>query len=284
VHPILFHAFGESVSSYTVANAIAYVSGALIGVMLARKDGRPWRDVIDGVIVAILSGMLGAKLFHTFFEARGHELSDGTRATGVFDLLRDDPWHWARFTDAGWVFYGGMIGATLFTWLWSIRRRIPDKGAIGDYALWGIVIGIFVGRIGCFLAGCCYGAPTDLAWGVHFPKSHESGGIAVHPVQLVDSAYGLVALVLMLLLWKKRRFSGEAMCAVAFTYAIFRFCTETLRADADRGVWLGGRLSTSQIVALLTLPLVLFLWRRALRLARAGKLRDPRTPLTEDSP
>ncbi len=283
VHPVLFTLFETRVHAYAFITTVAYVLGTIVGVTLAHKDGRGARDILDGSIAAVLGGLLGSKVFHVLFEAAGHQLSDGTIAKGVIDLVKDDPWHWARLFEPGYVFYGGMIGASLVMYVFCVRRAFPDKGAVGDYAMPGVLFGIFIGRIGCFLAGCCYGAPTTWAWGVRFPASHETHGTLVHPVQLLDSSFGLLALIAMALLWKKRRFSGEAMCAITACYAVFRFGTEMLRADGDRGVWLLS-LSTSQIVALCTLPLVLFVWWRCLRLVRAGKLRDPRTPIGPDTP
>jgi phosphatidylglycerol:prolipoprotein diacylglycerol transferase len=169
-------------------------------------------------------------------------------------------------------------------WLFTMRRRIPDKGSIGDYAVPGLLLGICIGRIGCFLAGCCYGSPTTLPWAVHFPSDHPSGGVGIHPVQLYDSAFGLVGLVACALLWKRRRFGGEAFAALIVGYAAWRFTTEFVRADADRGVWFGDTLSTSQLVALATIPVTIALWIRALRLARAGKMRKPTDPLPDEDP
>lgn len=278
---MLFTLLGEPVHAYAATTALGYALGVVLGFAVGRRDGRSWRDLMDMALVAVLGGLLGSKLFHTLFEAAGHKLSTGRMASGVVDLLRDDPWHWARLFEAGYVFYGGVVGAAFLMWVFAVRRAIPDKGAIGDYAVPGILAGILVGRIGCFLAGCCFGSETSLAWGVRFPAGHASHGATVHPVQLIDAGFGLVALALCAALWSRRRFSGEALCATAVAYAIFRFATELLRADADRGLWMGGALSTSQIVSLCTLPTVVFLWWRALRLVRAGALRKPNEPLPE---
>jgi phosphatidylglycerol---prolipoprotein diacylglyceryl transferase len=215
VHPILFRLFGTPIHAYTVTMTLGIGGGVVLGFWLGRREGRSWRDLFDMGLVAVLGGLLGAKVFHAVFEAKGHHLSDGRTAHGVVDLLLDDPWHWARLFEAGFVFYGGIIGAALLMWVYAIRREIPDKGGIGDYAVPGILMGIFVGRIGCFLAGCCYGAETDWAWAVHFPADHASHGASVHPVQLLDASFGLVGLALSFALWGKRRFSGEALCAVS---------------------------------------------------------------------
>lgn len=284
MQPTLFHVAGEAVSSYAAGSVVGYVAGVLFGFYYGLRDGRSLRDLVDIGLVVVLSALLGSKLFHTLFEARGHILSDGSAASGVVDLLKDDPWHWARLFEAGYVFYGGVVGGIVLTYLFTVRRGVVDKGSVGDYAVPGLLFGTFVGRIGCFLGGCCYGRATDLPWGVVFPDGHESNGHAVHPVQLYDAAFGLVGLVAFIVLYPRRRFGGEMFCAYVASYAAFRFCTEMFRADSDRGLWLGGLVSTSQLVALVTLPVTLFIWRRGLRLVREGKMRRPSEPLPLEDP
>lgn len=282
--PVLFVAFGESVHSYSVLVALGAGLGVVWGMALGRRDGRAWRDLVDLAIVVIIGGFLGAKVFHTFFEAAGHELTTGATATGVVDLLADDPWHWARLFEPGYVFYGAVVGAFLLGWLLMVRRALPDMWSVGDYATPGLLTGIFLGRVGCFLGGCCYGRGTDAAWAVTFPAGHAVAGVPVHPVQLYDAAFGLAGLVALAFLYGKRRFGGEALCAFFACYALYRFSTELFRADADRGLWLGGLLSTSQLVALATLPVTLWAWRRGLRLVRAGRIRKPSDPLPAEDP
>lgn len=282
--PVLFEAFGQSVHSYSLLVGVAATVGVVWGMFLGRKDGRSWRDLFDLAIVVIVGGFLGAKVFHTLFEAAGHELTDGTTAKGVLDLLADDPWHWARLFEPGYVFYGAVVGAFFITWLFMVRRALPDRWSIGDYATPGLLAGVLIGRLGCFLGGCCYGRAADVPWAVTFPAGHAAAGVPVHPVQLYDAAFGAVGLVVLAWLYKKRRFGGEALCAFFASYALYRFSTELLRADADRGLWLGGLLSTSQLVALATLPPTLFAWRRGLQLVRAGRMRKPTDPLPAEDP
>lgn len=268
MHPVLFTVFGAPVHAYAAAVTLGYVVGVLLGVALGLRDRRTLGEMLDLGLVIVLGAVLGSKLFHVLFEAAGHRLHDGRIAGGVADLLRDDPWHWARLLEPGYVFYGGVLGAIAVGVLYCWRQGVPDLGAVGDYAVPGIVFGTFVGRVGCFLAGCCHGAPTSLPWAVVFPAGHPSGGVPVHPVQLYDAAFGAAGCLASALLYRRRRFGGELFLGWLVAYALYRFGTELLRADVDRGLWLGGRLSTSQIVALATLPASLLLWRRALGLVR----------------
>lgn len=257
--------FGINV--YVSTTVLGYVLGVAIGFWLGFKDGRDPRDLLEMGLVIVLSAVLGAKVFHTLFEAAGHNLPDGTVATGLVELLTADPWHWARLFESGYVFYGGVVGAIVMGYLFLVRAGLPDKGSFGDYAAPGLAFGIFVGRVGCYLAGCCYGTETDLPWAVVFPDGHASHGAAIHPVQLYDAGFGLVAGIVCSLAYSRRRFGGQVFGLFIMAYAAWRFGTELLRADGDRGVWFGGALSTSQLVSLAVLPITFFFWNRARRLA-----------------
>jgi phosphatidylglycerol:prolipoprotein diacylglycerol transferase len=114
---------------------------------------------------------------------------------------------------------------------------------------------------------------------VQFPDDHPSHGALVHPVQLYDAAFGFLAFAVAMLLYRRRRFRGEIFLGFAFSYGLWRFVTETFRADADRGVWFGGHLSTSQLVSLAVLPVVAFVWWHTLRAVKQGKRKSAREPL-----
>lgn len=268
------------INVYATATITGYVVAVAIGFWLGLKDGRDARDLLELAIVIVLSAVLGAKVFHTLFEASGHRLPDGSVANGLMELLKADPWHWARLFESGYVFYGGVVGALGMAYLFTVRAGFEHKGSFGDYAAPGFAIGIFIGRVGCFLAGCCYGAESDVAWAVTFPAGHPTEGAHVHPVQLYDAGYGLVAFVVCLWYYPRRRFAGDVFGGLIASYAVWRFVTEIFRADADRGVWMGGALSTSQIVSLVVLPATLFFW---LREARRHKVRAAAVPADNEA-
>ena len=95
---------GGAVSTWAVCAVLATSIAVVVSILDARRQGFAFGILVEAALVVVLSGWLGAKLAHVVFEAQGHELSDGTRASGVVDLLRDDPWHWARLFDGGHVF------------------------------------------------------------------------------------------------------------------------------------------------------------------------------------
>jgi phosphatidylglycerol:prolipoprotein diacylglycerol transferase len=275
VHPILFTAFGTAVPAYAASTVLAYALAVVIGIALGLKDGRDLRDLIEMGLVVVISAVLGAKVFHTVFEAKGHDLGDGRIAASVWELLAVDPWHWARLFEPGYAFYGGAVFGTGFAYLFAVRRELPNMGAFGDYAVPGFALAMAIGRVGCFLAGCCYGGPTTSSLGVVFPAGHPSHGVPVHPVQLYEALFCFSCFVASIALWRRRRFGGELFCAWVVAYAVWRLLIEFLRDDADRGMWLGGTLSTSQLVSLAALPVAVFFWVRALRRARRDVVASP---------
>lgn len=164
----------------------------------------------------------------------------------------------------GYVFYGGLL-LCVPVGLWFLRRRQVEMWDVADLAGWGIPFGLILGRFGCFLAGCCFGGVTDGPTGIAFPRfspawSRHVGdelitrtaehSLHVHPTQLYEAI--AAALIFALGYWRYRRrrhFRGELFFQFLALYAIFRILVEFIRAD-DRGEWLWGLATTSQLVSL----------------------------------
>jgi phosphatidylglycerol:prolipoprotein diacylglycerol transferase len=144
----------------------------------------------------------------------------------------------------------------------------------------GIAIGNFFGRQGCFAAGCCWGKPTTLPWGVKFTElGHEITGVPtetyLHPTQLYESFAMLVVFLFLLWLHKRKRFSGQVILTYALLYSVIRFVIEFFRDD-PRGDILGlttlTGLSTSQLIGLVVaVSALLLLWVRRRRAQVAAK-------------
>jgi phosphatidylglycerol:prolipoprotein diacylglycerol transferase len=139
----------------------------------------------------------------------------------------------------------------------------------------GVALGQAIGRLGCFSAGCCWGKPTTLPWGVRFtPLGHEITGVPVdvdlHPTQLYESAATFLIFLFLFWLHRRKRFSGQVILLYAVLYAVTRFSIEFLRDD-PRGDIAGlttlTGLSTSQIISLIFglggLVILILRWRRA---------------------
>jgi phosphatidylglycerol:prolipoprotein diacylglycerol transferase len=282
VRPILFEVFGFPVPSYSVLMILGYILALYLLFRLTPRDAsgddgglnRP--QVWDLYIVMVVSSVIGSKFGHVLFEASGHVTEDHRPINGVIELLEYDPWHWARLGESGYVWYGGMIGA-LLTAVVYFRRRPKLKAALyADAFAPSIMAGAAVGRLGCFLAGCCHGRPTDAPWGIIFPDQ----AAPVHPTQLYDSFIATVLAVFLFRHFSRRRFDGENIAILLMAYAVLRSCTELFRGDGERGGI--GPFSTSQ---LLSIPLFAAgVWLYARLSKRASNITGAEQPGRVTSP
>jgi phosphatidylglycerol:prolipoprotein diacylglycerol transferase len=131
-----------------------------------------------------------------------------------------------------------------------------------------IAIGHGIGRLGCFFAGCCYGKPTALDWGVTFTSplagkiSGTPLGVALHPTQLYEAGAEFLNFAILVWLGTKRRLTGQIIGAYFVLYGIERGTIEFFRGDPGRTLLFGDRVSLMQIVSLVLILLGVYLWFR----------------------
>ncbi len=254
MHPVLFEIFGFKVGTYGVLIAAALIIAMLWLWRLARRAGVDPEPLTDLVVGATLAALIGAKLlliltdWHAFIAAPIEWAKDNLRAFGVY--------------------YGGFIAAMLYV-LWACRRKGLDFWKVADLMAPPIALGHAIGRWGCFAAGCCYGRSADVSWAVIFRDpacliDPDLLGIPVHPVQLYESAGNLLLAALLAAGLRKKWPPGRVFILYLFLYGASRFVYEIFRGDAIRGALFGGRLSTSQFLAILTVAAAagLFMYRR----------------------
>jgi len=260
MYPELFRIGSFPINTYGVFLAIAFLCAILITVRLAARDGLPRERIYDLSLWMLLAALVGSKVLMLFTEPeyRGNPLQ----------LLSLD------FLRSGGVFYGGLLGAVIAGYLLMKRYQLP-WWKTADACAPGIAIGNFFGRQGCFAAGCCWGKPTTLPWGVKFSElGHQITGVPndtyLHPTQLYESFTMLIVFLFLLWLHKRKRFSGQVILAYALLYSVIRFFIEFVRDD-PRGDILGltslTGLSTSQLISIVVgisaLILLVVRWRRA---------------------
>jgi phosphatidylglycerol:prolipoprotein diacylglycerol transferase len=260
MYPILFRIGSFPVNTYGVFLALAFLCAIFVTVRLAARDGLPKEKIYDLCLWLLLSSLIGSKLLMLFTEP---EYRANPKLLFSLDFLR-----------SGGVFYGGLIGALLAGFFLMRRWKLP-WWKTADACAPGIALGNFFGRQGCFSAGCCWGKPTTLPWGVQFTEAgHEITGVPtdihLHPTQLYESFAMLIVFFFLLWLHKKKKFSGQVILAYAVIYATVRFLIEFVRDD-PRGDVLGlttlTGLSTSQLIGLVVgiaaLIVLIIRWRRA---------------------
>jgi phosphatidylglycerol---prolipoprotein diacylglyceryl transferase len=272
MYPELFRIGNFPINTYGVFLALAFLCAILITVKLAVRDGLPREKIYDLCLWMLLSSLIGSKILMFFTEPEYHD--------HPLQLLSLD------FLRSGGVFYGGLLGAILAGYFLMRRYKLP-WWKTADACAPGIAIGNFFGRQGCFAAGCCWGKPTTLPWGVKFTElGHEITGVPtdayLHPTQLYESFAMLIVFFFLLWLYKHKRFSGQVILSYALLYSVIRFGIEFLRDD-PRGDLFGlttlTGLSTSQIISIIVgtgaLVLMLVRRRRAAGLAKADGIAAP---------
>ena len=244
MHPILFEAGGLTIYSYGVLLAAAYLLGLQFALMRARSRGLPSQRVMDLGIWIIISALVGAKLLLLIVD---------------FDQFTSNPRDLLSLARSGGVFYGGLIAAVVVALVYLRRYQMPLWTTTDVFAP-GIALGHVVGRLGCLLAGCCFGKPTSLPWGITFNDPAALAnvgtplGVPLHPTQLYEA--GAEALILGFLLLFERRgrpFPGRTFWSYLLLYGVSRFIVEFYRGDSRGMVF--DTLSTSQFVSVLLVPL-----------------------------
>src|SRR5208282_692558 len=179
------------------------------------------------------------------------------------------------------TFLFGFLVASLVVAGFGIRYRI-SAWTMGDCGAPSFALGIAIGRLGCFAAGCDYGKPSHLPWSVTFtnPVAAQIGGvplgIPLHPSQLYESFYELCVFLLLMYLSRKPRRPGFLIWTFALCYSTGRFFLEFLRGDLDRGFW--GPLSTSQWLSAFLLVLFLLLYQLPATHGAAASVKTPQIP------
>lgn len=243
MHPILFELGNWPVYSYGVLLAAAYLLGLQLAVSRAKRRGVDATRVMDLGIWIIIAALVGAKALLVIVD---------------FDYYRSNPREIFSLVRSAGVFYGGLVLATIVGFALVRRYQLPVWTTADLYAP-GIALGHVIGRLGCFLAGCCWGRATDVAWAVTFtdPAAAMNVGtplnVPLHPTQLYEAGAELLILGLLLVTERKGRyFPGRTFWLYMLLYGITRFIIEIYRGD-PRGEIIG--ITTSQFVSVLLVPI-----------------------------
>lgn len=254
---------------YTYGVLVA--AGVLLGLWYARhfapRAGIDPERVWNLGIYMVLAALVSAKLWLVIVEGGYYARHPGQ----IFTLAT---------LQSGGTFYGGLLGGIAVAVLYTHYQRIPFLPLADSYSA-GLPLGHAIGRLGCFAAGCCYGKPTWLPWGVTF-TSHRAAAlvgtplnIPLHPTQLYEAAAEFMNFFILIFLAKRQRFIGEIFATYMLLYGVERGLIEFVRGDPGRTLFLNGRFSLMQVVSLGLILLGAWMWRRGLR--HPGTLVRPAT-------
>lgn len=228
------------IHGYGVMIALGFLLCVLMGMYRARKYKLSQEAILDIALYGIIAGFLGAKLLYVIVEWQ----------TFIHNPL-------AVLGSEGFVVYGGIAAGVLSAIIYCRRKKLMFLDYF-DLAAPSIALAQGFGRIGCFLAGCCYGKETTSWFGVVFPQgSLAPSGVKLIPMQLLSSAGDFVITVVLLIFYRKSRHKGDVGALYMLLYGVGRFVLEFFRAD-DRGAI--GLLSTSQFISIVIVAGALLLF------------------------
>ena len=192
-------------------------------------------------LAAFLGAMVGAKLpFVLQFGLQG--------------LLSGTTWFADGKTILAGIF-GGYLAVELTKWWWNIRASTGDGFALP------VAVAVVLGRLGCFIGGCCFGTPTNLPWGLSFVKAQDSSLTPRHPTQLYEVLFHATWILILLVLRQKHWLVGQQIKAYLLCYLVYRFFSEWLRPEAR---WDFG-LTSYQLACTALFAILSFLWLRDYR-------------------
>lgn len=258
LHPFAFTIGSFQVPSYGLCAALGMLLAILLVTRRVASLGWDTEIPLDLFLVGTMGGVV---LTRAFF------------VVTYPDPFLAEPWRILRVWEGGITYYGGLLGTYLSGWTYCWYWRLP-LGETADLFSPFLALGHGIGRVGCFLQGCCYGVPTAGGWGFVFPT--DSQGLHRHPAQLYEAGLEFANALLLNWLWKRGHRGGKVTLTWFSLYAFERFVLEFFRGDTQIEAAAMG-LTFAQITALV-LGAVCLVWARRLKPTTEAELENFRAP------
>lgn len=232
------HIFNISIPSYGICLALALVVTTLGSILRAKKEGIRSEDILIVASLTLGSAICGAKSLYIIVSFSMKEVVEYI-LSGDFSFIFGN----------GLVFLGGLLGgllgATIGARLAGTRLFVMEKAIVPLLPL-----GYAIGRVGCLLAGCCYGIEYDGFGAIHYKQSILGlpVNISYFPIQLVEAGISVCLMIWLLSMSKKKFPKYGLLIEYLMLYSIIRFILEYFRGDDYRGIYIS--LSTSQWICM----------------------------------
>jgi phosphatidylglycerol:prolipoprotein diacylglycerol transferase len=237
MHPILFEIGPLKIFTYGFLLAVAFVSAIYVAGREGQRYGIPKARFYDLCFYIILAALVGSRILYVLLE---------------LPTFISQPLKIFALWEGGLVFHGGVILAFLVAFYYIRRHGLPWRPTLDALAV-GAPLGQFFGRLGCFMAGCCYGSPSSLPWSVVFddPTTLCPLREPLHPAQLYEAFLALGVFAFIYWFRTRKRFDGQLVLIYFCLAGLVRFVVEFFRSPMDyRGPVLFGWMPMTQFTAL----------------------------------
>jgi len=231
------------------------MTAIIVAAQEARRLGLPVGRFYGLCFFIILSALIGSRLLFIIVEPA---------------KFIENPLKIFALWEGGLVFHGGLVAAVVVAFWYMRRHHMPWRTAFDALAV-GMPLGQALGRMGCFMAGCCFGSPTDLPWAVRFTHPDTLCPVRepIHPAQLYESLLAFGVFGVLFWLRKRKRFDGQVILTYFALAGLVRFFVEFFRASTSldpRGPELILNMPSTQVgalgIALVSGAVLLWAWRK----------------------
>jgi phosphatidylglycerol:prolipoprotein diacylglycerol transferase len=254
--PFIYYSPEFSIPSFAFSLMLASLLATIVGYKMGARRGLSQVACLDLAIIGTISGVIGGRLFHVIVEEWAYYMEHPTH---IYQIWR-----------GGFVSYGAFIGLGAGWIIYCRIRKLDTLRYIDHACLFAGPFIIFMVRMGCLLAGCCYGKPSPFG---HFeyllyivftnPASdagHFHPGERLWPTQIWEMGYAIIIFFICYWVEGRNKFKGQVMLTFLMSYAVFRFFQEFFRGDESRGVYFNQSISTAQITGALVFLACLIAW------------------------
>ncbi len=225
--PVAFELFGLSIRWYGILISLGIVLAALLAIHRAKKENINEERILDLVLIAVPSAIIGARIYYVIFN---------------WSYYEGDFFRMINIREGGLAIHGGVIAGVIVGYFFCKHHRL-EFWKMADITAPSIILGQAIGRWGNYVNQEAHGGPTDLPWGIIVD------GVKVHPTFLYESLWNFMVCGFLLWYDSKKKFQGELLFLYAILYSIARFFIEGLRTDS----LMIGPFRTAQLVSLITI-------------------------------
>lgn len=262
-----------NIYAYGLMLTIAFIVGTIITIRVAAREKIPAEIVLDLVTFIIIGAIIGARLLYVLLK---------------FSEYKENPTSVLYITQGGLSVHGGVLGGMIAAWIYIAYRKLK-YWHIADMVAPQLALGLAIGRIGCFLNGCCYGVPTSnpQAWyAVIFPDNPHTGltgGVPRHPAQLYESALSFLIFLYLRSFYKNRKFEGHVFLMWVGLYSVARFIQEFYRFNESSEV-IFGFITVAQLASVVLAVFAFIIIAEMKKRVELSKRIVEKKPKVEETP